>query len=69
VYCGNINVSDKGEKMSRLVAYGMIVKGRPDRCKLVLLDNRICPDQAGMIHAMRRWCGRLRLALGPNVRH
>lgn len=54
--------------MSKLVAYGMIVKGRPDRCKLVLLDERICPDQAGMVRAMRRWCGRLRLVFTPVVR-
>ena len=26
---------------SRLVAYGRIQKGRPDRCRLVLLDERL----------------------------
>ena len=54
--------------MSKLVAYGMIIKGRPDRCKLVLLDERICPDQAGMVSAMRRWYGRLWLTITPALR-
>ncbi len=55
--------------MSKLVAYGMIRKGRPDHCKLVLLDERICAGHAGMIAAMRRWGGRLRVAMTPAVRH
>ena len=55
--------------MSRLVAYGMICKGRPDRCKLILLDNRLCPSHDGMVAAMRRWCGRLRMAMAPVARH
>jgi hypothetical protein len=55
--------------MTKLVAYGMIRKGRPDRCKLVLLDERICADRAGMVAAMRRWGGQLRMAMTPAVRH
>jgi len=55
--------------MSKLVAYGMICKGRPDRCKLVLLDNTFCPDRDGMLAAMRRWCGRLILPMVPAARH
>ncbi len=55
--------------MTKLVAYGMIRKGQPDRCKLVLLDERICADRAGMVAAMRRWGGQLRMAMTPAVRH
>lgn len=42
---------------SRLVAYGRIQKGRPDRCKLVLLDERLIPEESsGTVFSLRRWC-------------
>ena len=41
---------------SRLVAYGRIQKGRPDRYQLVLLDNRLCAGgSSGLDSLFRSW--------------
>jgi len=41
---------------SRLVACGRIQKGRPDRYRLVLLDENLCPeDRGGLADAFKRW--------------
>ena len=49
---------------SRLVAYGRIQKGHPDRCQLVLLDERLCPEGSGALSALlQRW----RKAFRPRV--
>lgn len=40
---------------SRLVAYGRIQKGRPGRCQLVLLDDRLCPEDSGLAALLQRW--------------
>lgn len=47
---------------SRLVAYGRIQKGRPDRCQLVLLDERLCLEgRRGRITFFQRWRKSVRL--------
>jgi len=41
---------------SRLVAYGRIQKGRPDRYQLVLLDHRLCAEgSSGLDSLLQRW--------------
>ncbi len=42
---------------SRLIAYGMIRKGRPERCLMVVLDERFGEareDEDGLLAAWRR---------------
>ena len=56
VYDSYTQSSEEKEMKSRLVAYGRIQKGRPDRCQLVLLDERLCPEGSGGLAALlQRW--------------
>lgn len=56
VYDSYTQSSEEKEMKSRLVAYGRIQKGRPDRCQLVLLDDRLCPEDSGAPAALlQRW--------------
>ena len=48
---------------TRLVVCGMIRKGHPESCKIVLLDNRLCPGESGVAALFQRWWGRARRPL------
>jgi len=55
VYDSYTQSSEEKEMKSRLVAYGRIQKGRPGRCQLVLLDDRLCPEGSGLAALLQRW--------------
>ncbi len=62
VYDPYTQSSEEKEMKNRLVAYGRIQKGRPDRCQLVLLDERLCPEgSCGRITFFQRWRKSVRL--------
>jgi len=48
---------------TRLVVCGVIRKGHPASCKIVLLDSRICPESGGMAALFQKWWGRMRRPL------
>ncbi|HUU27964.1 MAG TPA: hypothetical protein VM123_09140 [archaeon] len=50
---------------SRLIAYGRIQKGRPERCFLVVLDERFCGARGQAEGLFQRWRKSFRFVFSP----